>query len=689
MTNESVTRIDSLSELEKEKGGSYLRWQGEIQMAEKELEKYKRSSRKIVKEFRADRKESDVADPSMERKFNLFTANTQILQTALLNQQPKPDVSREFGDPFDDVGRVAGYILERALLAHSRQNNFQLFHILSNVVQDNLVPGLGISWHTYKAEIEDGELPPTPEELARNPDAKPTKYSEVTSEELIDEYVYWEDLLWSPCRVWEECRWVARKVYMTKDKLIERFGKEKGEKVSLNYTPKKSENSVETKNQLFQQAVVYEIWDKESKTIIWWSTGFEDILDEKPDYLKLKNFWPFPRPLFATLSNGQLIPIPDYKYASDQYRELNDINTRISLLVRACRVAGVYDKASPQVSGLLNNAAENVLIPADQWAAFAEKGGMKGVIDWLPLEQIVATIAELLKAREDVKAQIYEVTGMSDIIRGASKASETLGAQKLKAQYASMRIQKRQKDVTIYVSGVFDIQGNLMRIHMAPEKIAELAQVQSMGEDQALIDGALQLLKSPEFELHCQVESDSLSDIDFQAEKQDRMEYMTTVTNFLKETGAMLVNDPIMGPFAAQLLQFSLAGFKVGKKFEGQLDKTLQQLQKKLAQPQPPQLSPEQQKVQGELQLMQQQGKQDAEKHAADLQFQKEKQTLDLQAKRQDVAVKVQGAHIDQKLQQEKAAQDAAIQQQKAAVTMTQAMQPPAPPAPHVPGRPQ
>lgn len=641
---DSIDKIESLSAREAEDGGEYQRWLSEITAGEKELDKWSKKARKIVKEFRAEQKEYDTT--FVERKFNLFAANTQILQTSLLNQQPLPAVDREFNDFNDDAGRVASLIMERALTYQARKNQ-KLYSILKNVVQDNLVPGVGVSWHTYKAEIEDREEPPSQEALEQDPNAKPLQYSEVVGEEILDEYVYWEDLVWSPARVWEEVRWLARKVYMTRDQLVKKFGAEKGKKVSLDYNAKKTDTSVETKNQIFQQAVVYEIWDREERKIIWITKTYQDILDKKDDFLNLKEFFPCPKPLFATVSNGQLIPIPDYTYAKDQYRELNEINTRIALLIRACRVVGVYDSSAGQIKALLNGSAENTLVPVDSWAALGEKGGLKGVVDWLPLEQIVKTLEQLYKGREDVKQQIYEVTGMSDIIRGASKASETLGAQKIKAQYASMRIQDRQKAVAMYASSVFDIQAQLLREHVDIQEIARMAQVQQMGENPQLVQQALQLIKSPDFELRCQVESDTLSDIDFQAEKQDRMEFMTAVTNYLKETGGMMTQDQIMGPFLAQLLQFSLAGFRIGRKFEGQLDKTVQQLIKKLSQPQQPKMDPEQQRAQAEIAIMNKEFQLDQQDRQAERQHKEQMNQMELGAEAQAQALKARGAQQD------------------------------------------
>ena len=630
MNYESTTsRIDSLTELESESGGEYIRWQTEINGAEKELEKWKKAARKIVRQFRAEpRQDPEGGHTWRERKFNLFSANVQILETALFNQTPKPNVDREFKDQNDEIGRVSAEILERALTCHNSKSQ-NIDNVLKAVVQDNLVPGVGCSWHTYEADFEKIT-------------EEGVEYDAIAGERIVDDYVYWEDLLWSPARMWEEVRWLARKTYLTRDALIKRFGKELGKKIPLDYTNKRQDNLVTSKNEVFQQAIIYEIWNKEGQNVIWLSKGYEKILDQKDDFLELDGFFPCPKPLFAVVSNGQVIPIPDFQFCKDQYLELNEVNTRIALLIKACRVAGAYDKGQPALANIMNNAGENQLVPVDSWAAFAEKGGVKGAIDWVPVDQIAKVLIELYKGREDIKAQIYEVSGMSDIIRGATKASETLGAQKIKAQYASMRIQDRQKAVTVYVSEVFNIQGQIMRKHFQIQTIEAMAQVQYMNEDPQLVQQGLQLLQSPEFELRCEVESDTLSDIDFQSEKQARIEYMTSVTTYLEKMAPIIQNDPILGPFLVQLLQFSLAGFAIGKKFESELDKALQAVVQKAAQPKQPQPTPEEQKVKAEIGLMQQEAQLDAQGKQQELQFRGQEQQMKLQGIQAEAQAKAQ-----------------------------------------------
>ena len=222
---------------------------------------------------------------------------------------------------------------------------------------------------------------------------------------------------------------------------------------------------------------------------------------------------------------------------------------------------------------------------------------------------------------------------------------------KIKAQYASMRIQDRQKNVVEYASTVFDIQAQLMRKHMSIEEIAKLAQVQFMGEDEQLVEQAMQLVKAPDFILRARVESDTLSDIDFQAEKQDRLEYMTAITTYLEKMMPAM-QDPNMGPFLVQLLQFSLAGFKIGKNFEGELDQTFARMQQQMKQPKPP--SPEEAKMQMEMQMEQQSAQMEQQKMQVEMGFKQQEAQLDQQAKMMELEFKKKELELEmQKLQME------------------------------------
>ena len=107
--------------------------------------------------------------------------------------------------------------------------------------------------------------------------------------------------------------------------------------------------------------------------------------DGVPDPLHLEGFFPCPCPLNATMTNDTLIPVPDYAEAQDQYMQIDDLTKRIDILTNACKVRGVYDAAAQGVKRVFEEGQEPDLIPIDSWAMFAEKGGLKGAMDWVPI----------------------------------------------------------------------------------------------------------------------------------------------------------------------------------------------------------------------------------------------------------------------------------------------------------------
>ena len=94
---------------------------------------------------------------------------------------------------------------------------------------------------------------------------------------------------------------------------------------------------------------------------------------------------------------------------------------------------------------LIDEGTENRLIPVDDWPAFADKGNLANLIQWMPIAQVAETLIQLYNARDRVKAVLYEITGIGDIMRGMTNPNETLGAQELKANFATRRIVPQQK----------------------------------------------------------------------------------------------------------------------------------------------------------------------------------------------------------------------------------------------------
>ena len=641
-------------------GNEYDRWNQEIVFANKQTEKFHKRADSVVKKF-LDERETTVSDA---RWFNLFYANTQILESSLYAQLPKPDVSRKYIDYNDDVARVAALIVERCITQDLDDPRDNFDTMMRQVVQDRLVPGLAQAWLRLVTETEPIpliELTPTAggTEIEHN-----EPLERIVNQNVVVDYVFWKDFVWSPCRVWSERRWVGRAVYMTRPELVKRFGEEHGNAIPLMAKSSINTNDSTPKELMLSCAKIYEIWDRVSRKVLWLCMEYKAILDSKDDPLKLQGFEPCPTPMLANTSTSNTTPRPDYFMLQDQYMELDSVNNRISRLVQACKVVGVYDQSQKAIAGMLNDAVDNQLVPVENWPQFSEKSGLKGTIDWLPLDQVVTTLRELIAARDAIKGQIYELTGIADIVRGASKASETLGAQKIKAQFASIRIKKLQDEVARFASEVMRIKAEIMVKHFAPELLVQLSGVMQT-DNKEYVGPAIELLKSDTgFEWRISISADTLAQADYAMEKSDRMAFLQALSAYLQQAGSMVVAVPDAAPVLIGILKWAIAGFRNARDIEGMLDKALDAIGKAPKENKGP--SPEEMKMQGEMQMMQveletfkQKAAIEMQKLSSEAQAAEHKNQLELQLKTMEIKLETQRLQMEaQRLQMEQTAEE-------------------------------
>jgi hypothetical protein len=343
-----------------------------------------------------------------------------------------------------------------------------------------------------------------------------------------------------------------------------------------------------------KKAIVWEIYNKPTKSVIWVAENYQFILDERKDPLELDCFFPCPKPLFATLTTDTLIPVADYLQYQDQARELDEITDRIGKLVEACKVTGIYDASQPAIERMLSEGYDNSLIPVDSWAMLAEKGGLKGSVDWFPLEMVVSTLQQMYAAREQTIQVIYAVTGLSDIIRGASQASETATAQQIKSNFASLRLKEIQNSVAVFASELLNIKAQIMCNFYKPETLIEMSGIMGT-EDAQFAQPAIQLLKDGKLrDFRIEVASDSLVELDERGEQEARTQFLGAVGGFLKEA---IQAPPELAPLMGEMLLFGVRGFRVGRDIENAFDEAMAQLKE----PKPQQPDPEQVKAQATI----------------------------------------------------------------------------------------
>jgi hypothetical protein len=602
-----------------------------------EFQKWQSRTKKILKRYRDDTRGQSGNETA---KFNILWSNVQTLIPAVYAKLPKADVSRRFGDN-DQVSRVASNLIERCL-------DFEIEHYsdfrstMKHCVEDRFLGGRGVAWARYEPHvapqgIEDDGLQVT-EDIEQGENAEVPEQIEYECAPV--DYVHWRDFGHSSARTWEEVTCVWRWAYMGYEALVERFGEDKAKQIPMSEGPEPL-NAYNESKKSYNKAKICELWDKETNKVYWFSKSLPDFIDVRDDPLGLEGFFPCPKPLYATTTSDSLVPVPDFVLYQDQAVELDILSDRIDGLVKALRVRGVYDASQPALQRLLTEGDNNSLIPVDKWLAFGEKGGLKGSIDLLPLDTLAQALIQCYSARDNIKQQIYEITGISDIIRGASYASETATAQQIKGQYAGLRLRSMQEEVALFASGLIRLKAQIICSKFQPQTIlAYSAAGQMQPADQQLIPQALQLIKDrPLRNFRIEVASDSLVQLDEQQMKQERLEFLNVYANFLSQAMPVGQASPETIPMMMELLKYGVGAFKQARTLEGALDQTLEQMKQAAGQPKP---NPAAQQAQMEAQMQQAKFQAEQQATAARLQQEAQVEQMKLQQESQLEQMKLQ-----------------------------------------------
>jgi hypothetical protein len=635
-----------------------------------EFKKWEGRTQKIVKRYRDDNRSQNTNETA---KFNILWSNVQTLIPAVYARLPKASVSRRYGDN-DPVGRVASQLIERAL-------DFEIEHYsdfrsaMRNAVEDRFLGGRGVAWVRYEPHLMAQDMPEDGYQVTEDVDKETGTGSEALAldgsagmdaepQEQIEyecaptDYVHWKDFGHSVARTWEEVTQVWRWVYMTRDSLIERFGEEVGSKIPLDAGPE-SNKQYGQNNRDFTRAKICELWDMETQKVYWFSKTSGRIIDERDDPLGLENFFPCAKPLYATMTSDTLVPVADFVLYQDQAQELDILTDRIDGLVKALRIRGVYDASQPALQRLLTEGDNNTLIPVDKWMGFSEKGGLKGSIDILPIDQIANALIQCYRARDEIKGQIYEITGISDIVRGQTAASETATAQQIKGQYAGLRLRSMQEDVALFATALIQLKAQIICSKFQPQTIIQYAAAEQMSDaDKQLVPEALMLIKDKVLRtFRIEVASDSLVQIDENQHKRDRVEFLQAMGGFLSQALPMGQQAPELVPMLVDMVKFGISAYKQAAPIEGTIEQAMEQLKQKQMQAsqQPPQPDPETVKLQMQQQADQMRAQTDMQieqfkaQNQAQLEQQKQQNAAQLEQQKQQYELAIKQQELEMK----------------------------------------
>lgn len=617
--------------------GVAQRWIAELDLAEREEAEWRRRGKRVIQRYKDERKNGKGnANAALidQRKFSILWSNVQTLGPAIYARTPNAVVSRRFKDA-DPVGRQASEVLERA--ANFSLEEYDFDYQMVQVRQDYLLPGRGTVWLRYvptmkdvRVDIEEGKDPTgadvDPEDIEEDEDGQFMTDEMVDYEQVFCEHVAWDDFITNSAREWNEVRWVARRVFLTRDELIDRFGERIGKAVPLDWLPKGASKDKSDSEGYFKKSQVYEIWDRTSKKAYWINKSYsEEPLDVRDDPLKLKDFFPCPRPVLATTGQDSMIPVPDYALYQDQAEELDELTAKMGFLIDALRMVGMYNAVNKvELARVFSPGNENKLIPIEGWTSFQEGGGAKGAIEWVPIDMVIQTLQGCIETRRQVIEDIYQITGISDILRGDTDARETLGAQQIKAQWGSLRVRDRQREMARFARDVIRMKAEIIGEHFSLETLKAMTgvkmlddqaqkqqlqqqiqmqqqQAQAQGQQAPPIpDEVTQILERPTWEevivlirdnamrsFRVEIESDSTIEPDEQAQKASAVEFLTTIGTLISNAGPMVQMAPPLGKLVGEGVKFVTRRFRIGREMEETIDQVMDEISQMPAAPTP------------------------------------------------------------------------------------------------------
>jgi len=553
------------------------------------------------------------------KQFQMFWANCEVYKPSIYAKPPVPVVVPKFDR--SPVYQAAAETLERCAVVA-----FDLTEIdeLMKLCRDDLaLIDRGVAWCRY--------------ESSGGPDGGPR---------VAIDFKNRRDFLHSISRNWREVTWVAAASYLTRTQARERFFKYTGDEyMKAEYKVDKDSKEVGGADSR-ERGKFWEIWDKASRRVVWVAQGCNDILDEDDPHLKLRNFFPCPKPAYGSLQRGSLVPVPDVLQYRDQLEELDSLTGRIHALSECLEAKGFYPAGGSEIADAVNTALAiktpgRVLVPISNWAAF---GGSKEVIIWMPIDQIAQTLTQCVTLRQQIIQDIYQITGLSDIMRGSTSPEETLGAQQLKTQYGSIRIRDKQQELVRLARDLVEITGEIITEKFDKNTIIQMSQTtlptnkdiqQQIDQIVQQVEQGHQMLQSPQGQQMAQqnpqlqqqaqgmlqqayqqidklsqqptidqvfeflkdqrakaftldIETDSTIVPDENAEKQQRAEFIGMLGQLMPQLSQMIVAEPQTAEFCGELLKFAVAPYRAGRLMEGAIDDLVTLMKSKSDQPKGP-----------------------------------------------------------------------------------------------------
>jgi len=382
-------------------------------------------------------------------RLDLFWSSYEVMKPAVYAKAPVPAVGAKFSDG-DPVIDTAAELLERSAVTMLDLNNIDC--TMRQVRDDLLFFGRGVMWLTYESDGPDGQR-------------------------VCIEHVDRDDFRHECARYWDRTGWVARRAWLTKEEMRERFGDKIAE--DANYSSDRVKSRISRSDNPDtsgpRKCGVWEIWHRADNKVYWATEGVPYILDESEPHVRLRDFFPCPRPAYGTTKLRTLAPIPDYERYAEHFAKISELTGRIYALLDWVKMKGLVPSGADTAEAIKAALADTSDATVIAVPAALIQGGTGDFVQWMPLEAIANAITGLVQARDELISKLYELSGISDIMRGATEAEETLGAQQLKSQYGSVRVREKIDELQRIAADVVKIASEIIADKFSQKNLLDMS----------------------------------------------------------------------------------------------------------------------------------------------------------------------------------------------------------------------
>ncbi len=463
-------------------------WQKQIQAGLQHEKNFRSEATHSERLYFGPVDDAATADPKGDRvtqiseKTALIHSNLEVLKPLIFSETPQPVVRRRWhGDgKFDKTELTGAEAVQR--LATYLLDTEDFDGAMIGARDDWLVAGRGSARVLYNVKIGAKPDPIT---------GLPVEFKE--DERVVPRHSEWARVLFAPSHSWHNMPWIAFETPMSRGMCEKRFGAEKTARMAFNTKglidssssvdhDDRSQASVIGKIEEsgapvpspFDTAMVWEIWDRESKKVLWWSNVYtDDILDAAGDLLGLEEFFPMPKPLLATTKGQTMIPRPDIRYYEKRADEIELATKKMNSILKIISVSGLIPGAATDTMKDLFSG-DNKIIPVAEWLTLMQKGGVNDLVQWLPLAPMMAALQALQMMRESAKQAMFEASGISDIMRAQGDPNETATAQQIKGRYAGLRLSDRQRRMALFCLDLLRMMIEVAVEHFDTARLAEI-----------------------------------------------------------------------------------------------------------------------------------------------------------------------------------------------------------------------